>query len=55
MGDIEIFGKKIKIGFMPQSDGLYMEFTILEMINYFAKFLSITNIEVEMVSMTYIY
>lgn len=33
---------------MPQSNGLYMEFTILEMINYFAKFLSISKSEVEM-------
>lgn len=51
MGYIEIFGqrKKLKIGFMPQSDGLYMEFTVLEMIHYFAKFLNISKIEVEMV------
>lgn len=53
MGNIDIFGhsrrKKLKIGYMPQSDGLYMEFTVLEMIYYFAKFLNISKIEVEMV------
>lgn len=55
MGYIEIFGqsrrKKLKIGFMPQSDGLYLEFTVLEMIYYFAKFLNISKIEVEMVGL----
>lgn len=53
LGYIEIFGqsrrKRLKIGFMPQLDGLYMEFTVLEMIYYFAKFLNISKIEIEMV------